>query len=445
MATRRNIIVNAASVSAVLESHEAVSRAAVLQAVDDPVDQATLVAGINNALIEIRDQEESPDVLSSPQSAIASQLQSFLALKAVEEDKAKARDLVGGGEEAKFDSHDWLGWAKSFFSWAGGIKKAPWRSASPEPDPMPDDARIALFADWGTGLYGAPAISRCISGDQSPFTHVIHLGDIYYSGTENEVDDRQMPFWPNVKGATNRACNANHEMYSGGHGYFGKILPLFGQQASYFAIENQYWILVGLDTAYYDHSLNGEQVLWLTTILGNPARANKKLVLLSHHQPFSLLDDQGPQVISFLRLLLDSGRIHAWYWGHEHRCVLYDAHPSWKFLGRCIGHGGYPYYRDTKLLQNRGLEPQNGDGGSIWYRVGGTTKSAEQSSVAGGLTIPGGVVLDGPNSYLAGDAAKYGPHGYVTLEFEGDRLFETYLIPQEPGPVPLAVVARRPV
>jgi hypothetical protein len=92
------------------------------KATDDPIEQAQLVAGINNALLEIIVHEQSPEVLSSPPSAIASQLQSFLAEHAHAEDKPVARELLGGAEEVKFDSNDWLGWAKSFFSWAGGLK-----------------------------------------------------------------------------------------------------------------------------------------------------------------------------------------------------------------------------------------------------------------------------------------------------------------------------------
>jgi hypothetical protein len=445
MAAKRNIIVNAASARTVLMNHESVSQAKVREATRDPATQAMLVAGITKALIEIRDFEESPDVLSAPPSAIACQLQSFLAQKAAEEDKAKAKDLAGGGEEVRFDSKDWLGWAKSFFTYACQLSKAAWREAPRAPASMPDDARMALFADWGTGLYGAPAVARCISGDKSPFTHVIHLGDVYYSGTEREIDERQISFWPNVDGATNLACNANHEMYSGGQGYFNKILPLFGQKASYFALENRNWLVVGLDTAYDDHSLNMEQIDWLIMLLNDPAQARKKLVLLSHHQPFSLLENQGPHIINFLGLLLDGGRIHAWYWGHEHRCVLYDPHPVWKLSGRCIGHGGFPYSRHTKLIESRGGKREKGDGGSAWYRLNGTTVPPGESRVAGGLMIPGGLVLDGPNPYLDAEADKYGPHGYVTLEFEGDRLFETYFTPMEPGPVPVAITARRPV
>jgi len=445
MAKLRNIIVNATSVTKVLQNHEGVSQKQVQEATSDPVEQARLIAGLNNALIEIVDHEETPDVLSSPPSELASQLQTFLAQKAAEENKPIARELPGGGVEAKFDSKDWLGWARSFFTWVGRFDYAKWLTAPPDPQTLPENARIALLADWGTGLYGAPASAKCISATKPPFTHVIHLGDVYYSGTEHEIDERFVAFWPSVGGAIYRACNSNHEMYSGGHGYFEKTLPLFGQQASYFAYENQDWILVGLDSAYEEHSLTKQQLGWLSLILQDPKRSKKKLVLLSHHQPYSLLDNQGPKLISFLRLLLDSGRIYAWYWGHEHRCVIYDRHPEWKLAGRCIGHGGYPYFRDTKELKKRKAVKKTGANGSTWFQLQGSELSADQSRVPGGLRIPGGLVLDGPNPYLEDEADKYGPHGYVTIEFEGNRLFETFYTPVEPGPAAVKIVARRAV
>jgi Calcineurin-like phosphoesterase len=444
VALKRNIIINADSVQTVLKNHESVSEQQVSEATDDPIEQARLVAGVNNALIEIRDHEESADVLSSPPSEIASQLQSFLAQQAAEENKDIKRTLPAGGVEAQFDTHDWLGWAGSFFTWIGKLKKEKWRDPS-SVEPMGDDARMALFGDWGTGLYGAPAISQCVSADKNGFSHVLHIGDVYYSGTTSEIDERFIAFWPKVKDAKYRACNSNHEMYSGGHGYFNKTLPLFGQASSCFGFENDKWLVVGLDTAYEEHSLTKQQLGWLMLLLNDPTRKNKKLVLISHHQPYSLLDTQGPKVISFLRLLLDSGRIYAWYWGHEHRCVMYDRHPLWNLAGRCIGHGGYPYFRDTKTLTKMNAKPVAGSNGSTWYRLDGQEKTADESRVPGGLKIPSGIVLDGANEFLDDEADKYGPHGYIVLEFLGDELYETYYQPMRTGPSPMEVWKRQKV
>jgi hypothetical protein len=444
VASERRIIINAKSVNTVLKNHESVSVPAAKEATDDPVEQARLVAGINNALIEIRDHEESGNVLSSPPSEIASQLQSFLAEQAARENKDVARDLPGGGIEAQFDPHDWLGWAGSFFTWIGKLKKAKWLNPVAV-DKMDNKARMALFGDWGTGLYGAPAISTCVKSDAAGFSHIVHIGDVYYSGTEKEIDERFIALWPQVKNAKGRACNSNHEMYSGGHAYFGKTLPMLGQNSSCFAFENDYWAVVGLDTAYEEHSLTKEQLGWLTLLLQDPARANKKLILFSHHQPYSLLDSQGPKVIGFLRLLLDSGRIYAWYWGHEHRCVIYDRHPVWNLAGRCIGHGGYPYFRDTKTLNGMNATLVQGANSATWYRLAGQEKTADESRVPGGLKIPSGIVLDGDNEFLDSERDKYGPHGYVVLEFEGDELYETYCQPKTPGPAPMQIWNRQRV
>ena len=121
---------------------------------------------------------------------------------------------------------------------------------------------------------------------------------------------------------------------------------------------------------------------------------------------YSLLDSQGPKLVSKLGHLLGRKRIAAWYWGHEHRCVLYDAHPAWGVLGRCIGHGGYPYFREG-IGQAPLVE------GTVWRRL--DTRNL----------VPGGVILDAPNRYVTGEEEKYGANGYLTLEFDGGHLNES--------------------
>ncbi len=83
---------------------------------------------------------------------------------------------------------------------------------------------------------------------------------------------------------------------------------------------------------------------WLEQIVQRAG--DRKVVVFTHHQPYSLFDSQGPKLVSKLARLLSARSLFAWYWGHEHRCVLYDQHPAWGLHGRCIGHGGYPYFRD---------------------------------------------------------------------------------------------------
>jgi hypothetical protein len=66
-------------------------------------------------------------------------------------------------------------------------------------------------------------------------------------------------------------------------------------------------------------------------------------MLLSHHQLVSGYDlgDLGSVLPSKLGPLLESKRIAAWLWGHEHRCMGFSEQHGVPFL-RCIGHGGIP-------------------------------------------------------------------------------------------------------
>src|SRR5207245_1541269 len=95
---------------------------------------------------------------------------------------------------------------------------------------------------------------------------------------------------------------------------------------------------------------------------------SRRIVLFSHHQPFSLYEAQGPKLADDLAPILASGRIFAWYWGHEHRCVLYERHPTWGLYGRCAGHSGFPYFRDTF---DPGTPSTTTPDGSVWYTVAG--------------------------------------------------------------------------
>jgi hypothetical protein len=201
---------------------------------------------------------------------------------------------------------------------------------------LDDSVRIALVSDWGTGTENARAVVRQIE-KRKPH-HVIHLGDVYYSGDEREMRDRFLEPWPKPDSLQRSwALNGNHEMYSGGHGYFKTTLPEFMQPASYFNLGNDHWRFIGLDTGYVDHSLNMEQGDWLAGQIEGSAR----FVFLSHHQLYSAFEGQGDKLARWVAGPLSAGKVEAWFWGHEHKLVIYERVRGVK--GRCIGHGGIPY------------------------------------------------------------------------------------------------------
>lgn len=380
----------------------------------DPVEAATRMAALGNALkvLEAADAEANSKVLVSPDNAVASLLQTFLAAKAAEEGSIKP--LNADANEAKFDDKDILGWIGSFFTWWKKLKPAKWQTAPAKPETIPgnsNDFRLAILGDWGTGRYGAPVTAKSIENDQKGYDVLIHLGDVYYSGDDDEVKKQFLAFWPKSPKrpkAVNRACNSNHEMYTGGKAYFKKTLPKFEQKASYFALQNNHWILCGLDTAYADKDLAKDQAAWLRQIA--QTRGSRKIILFSHHQPLSWLEEQHPKMVGKIGDLLQSGQIFGWYWGHEHRCVLYDQHAPWKLFGRCVGHGGYPYFRKEWLQMGATKDPANGN----WFVLPGKGFA------------PGGRVLDGPNPLIGGhdDPNKYGPQGYMSVEFSGPHINE---------------------
>jgi hypothetical protein len=155
------------------------------------------------------------------------------------------------------------------------------------------------------------------------------------------------------EGVPSWALNGNHDMYSGGHGYFGYLLrdERFGAQSgsSYFCLQTQHWQLLGLDTAYVDSDLAGQQASWVE---GKLRASDRKTMLLSHHEPFSAFVGVDPPLVHKLEAAFAVRPIDAWLWGHEHRCCVYERelHPYLRF-GSCIGHGGVPVLASSEVPQ----------------------------------------------------------------------------------------------
>ncbi len=234
---------------------------------------------------------------------------------------------------------------------------------------VPNECNIALVSDWGSGTLSAYNVRDCILAQDPDVT--IHLGDVYYSGTEREFGDYFLgnDDWPRGKlnskdGATalpSYLLNGNHEMYSGGVGYFDFALPLLNQETSYFCLENRHWRIVGIDTGYYAKSIPLLELLpyfirlhranrrWLRRVVFSDGNDKRPVILLSHHQWFSSFEKEYRRFGRQLRPSLD--RILLWFWGHEHRFAGYApfGFGSSKIRARCIGHGGMPVEIEGKV------------------------------------------------------------------------------------------------
>lgn len=264
-------------------------------------------------------------------------------------------------EIAKYSTLDWLGWAQCELEYlryrieSRFPQYKAWNEQHP-PDlsygviayRLPSTCTILLIGDWGTHMADNVALARQALKKFTPDA-VIHLGDIYYSGTreectENVVDVMDMLVRElNIKRPPFFTLPGNHDYYSGGRGFYqmlGKInatLPDCEQKASYFCLRTQddHWQFLGMDTGYNDRDpidqkapgLVPSEVTWHRDKLDNFGGTT---VLLSHHQLMSakeVLSKDGPRpwLNEGLHLVFQPyyDRVAAWFWGHEHNLIFF--------------------------------------------------------------------------------------------------------------------------
>lgn len=394
------------NLNSVLEKFSTESAATLPQDELTKEEREELLLLLGRAREQLHELEESDsDLGASPEDEVAARLQAWVNRNA--EHRAQ---LDGLTEEIQFDERD-LRWGLSLLNWLRGLRKYPIKRPGGPPEELPSKARIAIVGDWGSGLYAAPDIGQKIAADG--YDVALHLGDVYYAGTETEIKERFLAYWPKPPAVkVSRALNSNHEMYSGGYGYFKLTLTALDQPSSYFAMRNERFLLVALDTGYKDFDLDDEQLEWVQATIAQAGP--RKVIFFSHHQPFEPKKDSLTKLGKRLTPLLRSGKVFAWYWGHEHAAIVFDKHVPWNLHGRCIGHGGFPYFR------YKGNEPrETGLGGAQWRII-----------PAKGQT-PAARYLDDPNPYVPSKANpdKYGAQGYASLELDGEKLIERILRP----------------
>jgi Calcineurin-like phosphoesterase len=275
-------------------------------------------------------------------------------------------------------------------------------NTAPAEHQISDTARLVIVGDWGTGIRRARDVAALMQQEvagalaRGREAHVIHLGDVYYSGLPSEDQRRFLAFWPVTAdqaraGVTSWSLNGNHDMYSGGFGYFGTLLgdqrfaaqrSPDGQTTSFFRLTSPSWEFLGLDTAWDSDVLTkgGAAVLedpqagYVSRVAGESKR---KMVLFSHHQLVSVYDkeDITPELSTKLAPVLTGDRVTAWWWGHEHRALAYRAADGVHYP-RCLGNGGVPILRPPALNATTGKLAEwesrryIWSGGQQWARFG---------------------------------------------------------------------------
>jgi hypothetical protein len=252
----------------------------------------------------------------------------------------------------------------------------------PEEGPM----RIAVAADWGTGTLEAETVAKNMKSCEPHYT--LHLGDVYYMGESEEIEENCLGKprnnftgvkWP-LGSRGSFGLMGNHEMYSGGQGYYQSFVNALGllkpdrsvkeaQGASFFCLDTGRWLVLGLDTGYHSGGMPlFTAIPWLNTIpslnvdahfdekmmswlqetmkaVGGGA-VKKPVLILTHHQPISSFEHAFAKPAKQLAQSgLFDGQEVVWLFGHEHRMTLYKKQvvgDSLTAYPRCIGHGGMP-------------------------------------------------------------------------------------------------------
>ena len=238
-----------------------------------------------------------------------------------------------------------------------------------------DKTTFAVTGDWGTGAQDAKSVRKAAM-ELHP-DYLMHLGDVYYTGTPKHDEKRLfagpgteiahlIDFWPksDMKPGRSFTMNSNHEMYPGGWGLFKDALsnPLFAHQngCSYGVLENHDWQIFYLDSAYNSPdflymygALTEDQIKFVQ----DKHKAHKRQILMTHHTPFDVTG-QVEQVKDGKSLLRDVGKAFGclpeyWYFGHIHDGIVYAPKtvPKSKYGPaipgtcnmRCAGHASMPY------------------------------------------------------------------------------------------------------
>ena len=290
--------------------------------------------------------------------------------------------------ELKYAECDALGWAEcltTYLAFKASAGTLPYRPHQDVVLPLPANAKIAIVGDWGTGDSVAVNLLQQVATFKPDI--LLHLGDVYYSGTQGEANDNFLAVCRHVLGATTPLYSlcGNHDMYSGGAGYYW-LIDHIGQKSSYFCLENNDWLFLAMDTGYNDHDpLTVATNMTALVNLPGWSEANwhlnkirqagkHRIGVFSHHQSFSPFSSVGslngkahaynPNLYANFQSILQ--KIDIWFWGHEHTLALYDPYMDLQ-RGRCVGASAVPVFTNQqKYATATGLQTLNNGPMPTW-------------------------------------------------------------------------------
>lgn len=152
---------------------------------------------------------------------------------------------------------------------------------------LPSNAVVAIVGDIGTGTDIATATLMSLLSFKP--NAILHVGDVYYSGTQFEFEHRLINMLKQTMEAARHQAPfftvpGNHEYFTGNVPYFACLdsgvltpLPDQHQRASFFSLmtSDDCWQFLGMDTGYYGHYLaisDAQQRVALSLLHGQDPR-----------------------------------------------------------------------------------------------------------------------------------------------------------------------------
>lgn len=225
------------------------------------------------------------------------------------------------------------------------------------------EIRVAVFGDFGTGRGPQHWIARQMLEWRPALA--IHLGDIYYAGTENDV---RLNMWKVLRDL-HQACPVwmipgDHERFTDGGkpllDYIDGLRESSGdyagakgeQEGTYFSLSNEHFQLIGLDgNSYLWNRLPKDQPnavgdyapfrqrSWLQEVLD--ARPQVQNLIFSQAPPHS--ENRASKVFGRQVDAITRGKdVRGWFFGDIHHAAWWKATQEYPYTSVLCGHGGIP-------------------------------------------------------------------------------------------------------
>lgn len=250
---------------------------------------------------------------------------------------------------------------------------------------LPAGAKVGIIGDWGTGMDDALALLSDLVRREPDV--IIHLGDIYYAGTDHQAQETFLRIFDEVFQALRPGkpripvfnMAGNHDYYARGTGFYltlDQVNQALGadyvQPASFFCLRtaDKSWQILGADTGVNDHTwtdaisplfkgpgLVDSEAAWHRDKLSDSPKNAARTLLLSHHQFFSQ-DGVGSEftpdayINEKLRAIFSpyfATKIPAWIWGHEHAFGMFQNGLLGLQRGRLLGCSAYEQTEPGKV------------------------------------------------------------------------------------------------